>query len=241
MLRELAVHQQQDESCRTVIEKLQVASPSDKLNIIYCLSPDNILFYHGKMKTQFKEYWKPAIPSKLVNKFVWHAHLLLHVGSSKVYEIVRRLVYWPGMQKDATKVVKSCVTCQKAKHPQEHLRGELQPILPTKPIQVVSVDIFGPLPKSKADTNFIFVIMDSFTKYMRLYALSKATAQVGKPEFVLSDKSTQFTSGLWQLELEDLSIVSTTTISVRHPQGNPVECRTKTIGSALRTYCNNAQ
>ncbi|KAJ8880701.1 hypothetical protein PR048_017171 [Dryococelus australis] len=205
------------------------------------------------MKSQFEDYWKPVIPKRLVNKFVWQAHLLLgHVRASKVYEAARRIAFWSGMQKDVTKVVGSCVTCQKAKHPQEHLRGILQPILTSKPPQVVSVDIFGPLPKSKAGTKYIFVVMDVFTKYIKHYALSKATAQVlltkmvsfveeaGKPKTVLSDKGTQFTSYFWQQGMEDMGIVATTA-AVRHPQGNPVERRMKTIGSTFRAYCNKAQ
>ncbi|KAJ8894191.1 hypothetical protein PR048_006801 [Dryococelus australis] len=111
--------------------------------------------------------------------------------------------------------------------------------------------MFGALPQSKAGTKYIFVRMDIFTKYTRLYALSKANTEVllgkmrsfiqevGKPEVVLSEKGTQFISGLWQQELDELNIVPST-VSVRHLQGNPVEHIMKTIGSTLRTYLHVA-
>ncbi|KAJ8875002.1 hypothetical protein PR048_022892 [Dryococelus australis] len=42
------------------------------------------------------------------------------------------------MQNDVAKVVRSFLACQKAKHPTEHLRGELQSILPVRLLQLVS-------------------------------------------------------------------------------------------------------
>ncbi|KAJ8893030.1 hypothetical protein PR048_005611 [Dryococelus australis] len=193
------------------------------------------------------------LPQNLVNKFVWECHLLLgHVGANKVSETVRRIVFWPCMQKDVTKVVTSCLACQKVKHPPEYLRGELKLILPTRPLQLLSVDLYGPLPKSKGGVHYILVAMDILTKNTKLYAIFNAATptlvvkmksfieEVGRPEAVLSDNCTQFTSNVLQQGMLKLRVVPTTT-SVRYPQSNPVERCMHTLGTTLRTYCNNSQ
>lgn len=88
-------------------------------------------------------------------------------------------------------------------------------------------------------------------KIIRLYALKRATTRAilnritqdyipttGKPEAILSDNGTQFTSRLWARELENLNIKTNFTTKY-HPQSNPVEKYNRVIGRLLRTYCHN--
>ncbi|KAJ8879514.1 hypothetical protein PR048_020122 [Dryococelus australis] len=113
------------------------------------------------------------------------------------------------MHKDVTKVVRSCLACQKAKHPTEHLKGELQPILPTRPLQLVSLALYGPLNKISGRSILHFLEMDIFTKYTRLCAVVNTASvllmkmknfieKVGSPKAVLNERGTKFISELWQ-------------------------------------------
>ncbi|XP_012458225.1 uncharacterized protein LOC105779020 [Gossypium raimondii] len=42
-------------------------------------------------------------------------HFLLHLGSIKKYRNLRSLYWWPGMKKEISEYVSSCITCQQVK------------------------------------------------------------------------------------------------------------------------------
>ena len=78
-----------------------------------------------------------------------------------------------------------------------------------RPFDLVVVDLFGPLPKGRGGVMYIFVMLDTFSKYVRLYSVKRATSQVlsekvtkdymihvGKPKVILSDHGPQFISCL---------------------------------------------
>jgi transposase InsO family protein len=122
-------------------------------------------------------------------------------------------------------------------------------ILPEEPLQIVSLDLMGPLPRGQGGLKYIVAFMDIFSKYIKLYPVKRATTeiiikkstqsyipQVGKMKKILTDNGTQFTSNKWKDKLQELNIkpVFTTTY---HPEGNPVERANRKIGRILRTYC----
>lgn len=39
---------------------------------------------------------------------------------------------------------------------------------------LVTVDLYGPLPIGRGGVEYIFLVIDSFSKYVKLYALKKA-------------------------------------------------------------------
>lgn len=99
-------------------------------------------------------------------------------------------------------------------------------------------------------THYILAILDIFSKYIKLYALKRATTtailnklekgyitEIGKPEAILTDNGTQFTSSKWKNRLNELNITTCYTTAY-HPQSNPVERYNREIGRLLRTYCN---
>lgn len=99
----------------------------------------------------------------------------------------------------------------------------------------VLVDYYGPLPVGWNGTSYIFVVLENFSRFVRLYPLKKATAAAaanrmvndyivkhGRPKQVVSDHRKQFSSRLWQTCLTELGITPTHT-SVYHPPLNPSE------------------
>lgn len=101
----------------------------------------------------------------------------------------------------------------------------------------------------RGGTHFILAILDTFSKFIKLYALKKATKailnklekefipEVGKPESVLTDNVTQFTSKSWTGKMKELNIRVHYTFRY-HPQANPVERYNREIRRILRTYCS---
>lgn len=95
----------------------------------------------------------------------------------------------------------------------------------------------------------MFVVQDAFSKLVTVYPIRRATTrvchnklfnhyfeQIERPERILSDHGTQFTSPPWQTHLEEVG-VTVLFSSIRHSQSNPVERTMLEIGKIFRTYC----
>ena len=55
--------------------------------------------------------------------------------------------------------------------------AKLQPLLPTRPFQLVTCDIIGPLPLTKNGNIYILVVCDHFSKWVAISALQNITAE----------------------------------------------------------------
>jgi hypothetical protein len=105
----------------------------------------------------------------------------------------------------AKDVVASCETCQRTKYYTRPTVGVQYYELPKKPGRVVSIDIFGPLPKTGRGLKYVLVCMDQFSKYTKLYGMKNQKAEtimeileeeyftdVGKPKEIVTDNGGQF-------------------------------------------------
>jgi len=68
------------------------------------------------------------------------------------------------MYKAVKRVIKNCELCQKTKCSKKP-KQPLEPITDAEKNDLLAVDFFGPLSTSRRGVNYIFVIMDVFTKY----------------------------------------------------------------------------
>ena len=73
------------------------------------------------------------------------------------------------MERRVRKILRSCELCQKSKVVNYRLEGELNYIKVEKPFDLVAVDLYGPLSKGRGGVMYIFVVLDTFSKYVRLY------------------------------------------------------------------------
>ena len=137
------------------------------------------------------------------------------------------------------------------KHKNSTLQGEFKSVIAERALELVSVDLFGPLPAGQHNWQIIVVCMDVFTKYTRLYPSTGSTTEhclmqvqkfvdeyrpMGKVETILSDNGRQFIAGGW-VDHWGKQGIKTRLTSYYHPQANPVETRMKVIGDCLRTLC----
>ena len=118
----------------------------------------------------------------------------------------------------------------------------MRSVVPSTPGQLLSVDFYGPLPATKGGFKYILSTIDNFSKFVRLYtvycilytlrsatsknALAKLTndysPKFGKPERIIWDHGTQFTSKNW-LDALAKEGVRVSFSSIGHAQGNMVE------------------
>lgn len=192
------------------------------------------------------------IPPPLVNDIIWAYHEELgHYGAIKCYAAISRNFWWAGMTRYIRKLLATCDKCQRNKYPRQKLEGIWQNVLPQAKGETVMCDFFGPLPKAKGGYQYIFVILDGFTKYVRLYPLRRATTRMslkkfltdycvkfGTPKRILSDNGSQFSSKIWENTLAEHG-VQVIKSSIRNPESNQAEKVMYRLGQIFRTFCSH--
>ena len=174
-----------------------------------------------------------------------------HFGMDKTLELIQRRWHWKGIQKDVREYVRSCVICQRAKSSTSKPAGELHPIVPHRPWEMVTMDFVSGLPEEPG-TKFcqILVFVDKFTKYVLLEPctinitaaqtaqlfIKRIIADHGVPSIVISDRGPQFTANIWKEILKSLGTRSALATS-HHPQTDGQSERAiQTLSRILRAY-----
>lgn len=173
---------------------------------------------------------------ELMTSLVNETHTIFgHIGSRKCVSMISESFYYPDLKEKASRILRTCDSCQRNKIYTASTFGKSSPILPTGPRDLISIDFCGPLPTSRGGVKHILVVLDVFLKFVVMYAIKKADTKTsirkifdffipvhGKPKRIQSDQGTQFTSKLWleRLTLEGIQPVFS---AIRHPQSNAVE------------------
>lgn len=242
--KKLVELQQNDE---IIMKQKEQLVNNDDGNLYFQIYND-ILFHQD----QTTKLWQIVVPICLKESLVKFVHSKLgHPGQYKTLQYLKTNYYWKGMARDVKKFVTNCDLCQRVKYLSINMEGEYDMVKADEPGELVTVDFYGPLPKSVGGVQHIFVMIDAFSKYVSLYPMKKATTRVslkkildcyipklGKPKKILSDHGTQFTAHAWKntLEKEDIKVCYS---SIRHPQSNPTERVMRELGRFFRTFCSD--
>jgi len=193
-----------------------------------------------------------VIPEALKERLLIHQHqsvLAGHPGSRRMYNPLRRYVYWPTLVFDVYKHVEQCPACAKNRLSERRHTTVMKLFTADEPFSGLAMDLLGPLPTSKGGHKHVLVICDRFTKLTRAIPLRDATAitvasaftdtwvaAYGIPDSVFTDNGPQFASVYYQGILGLLGIASNYT-SPYHPQTNgQVERYYRTFVRQLRCY-----
>lgn len=126
--------------------------------------------------------WKEVIPKELRESIVRENHsepIAGDLGIIKTYKRLALRYYWPGMHQDVVRFVGSCEKCLSHKPQNHQTLGEMgRPKQCSRPFQVVSVDLMGPLPVTRKQNSYIFVITCCFSKYCLIFPIRNATSTV---------------------------------------------------------------
>ena len=131
-----------------------------------------------------------------------------HPGKERTLIAGRLKYYWPTMKRDIDQYIDDCVTCAKYKG----FVNKPAPILtyppPTRPWQVVSIDLLQLMPSYKG-SKYLLVCVDHFSRFTVLCALKDKTADAvahalitklfivhSTPEVLLSDNGSEFRNEL---------------------------------------------
>lgn len=198
------------------------------------------------------DYWKEVVPKSKRQKVIEenHDHITAgHGGVYKTYERLRGRFYWPMMRADVARYVRRCKKCLENKpvlKPPAGLMGDHHSI--SKPWTKISVDLFGPLPRSSQGYRFVLVVLDTFSKFPLFFPIRTATAAMvtkiieeqvilvfGCPQYLVCDNGVQFRSGLFTklCEAYKVHIIYT---PAYHAQANPVERMNAVLKTMLQCY-----
>lgn len=101
-----------------------------------------------------------------------------HLGVGKTYKRIRTRFWWPNMKDDIAYYVKSCLVCSSINTPLNRQLGSLQPTeVPLKAAETMSMDILGPLRRTRRGNRYILVMVDFLTKWVELVVLGDQTAE----------------------------------------------------------------
>ena len=169
-----------------------------------------------------------------------------HLAQAKTSSRIQKRFYWPTLFRDVDDYCKSCEVCQKTRRS----RTPRVPMIPLpiieEPFSRITMDIVGPLPRSRSGHRFVLVLFDYATRYLEAIPMKSADAEnvaeelvkvfarLGIPREILSDQGSSFQSKLLQ-ELYCLLRVEALRTSPYHPQTDSlVEHFNKILEDMLR-------
>lgn len=241
--------QTKDEDLKLIIKALQNQSESEDYKywskrgyfihkgVLYRFTPD-----------QEDDNAKLVVPKHEVNNVLKSFHDIPtagHLGVDGTIKRIEKNFFWKEMRKDVIKYVRSCLECQRYKPTNQKPAGLLQSTANNKRFEVLSIDLFGPLPKGPNGEKWIFIVEDTASRWVELFALKEATAQqcaltllnevllrYGLPRRISSDNGTQFVSAVMQKLMFCLDIQQFLS-PVYHPEPNIVERKNRDMKTQI--------
>jgi hypothetical protein len=230
-------------------------APTSFLN--YKVTNGKLFRYKKSLNPLTREFeWKEVIPSEFRSDIIAKNHTDPTSGHFGIYKTHKRLslnYFWPDMHRDISKFVTTCDTCCAHKYPAHATLGIMgRPKDCARPFQMLSMDLIGPLPPSRKQNTFIFVIQCCFSKYCLLFPIRRATSEIiaklleeevflvhGVPSTVLMDNGKQFVGNTLKQLYNKYNIPNVKFTPKYTPQFNCVERYNKTLLTAVSTYIEN--
>lgn len=173
------------------------------------------------------------VPQEMEQPLIRQVHERLgHFSLDKCYERIKARYWFPGMKDKIDTFIKNCIKCiMHSAQPKPSERSLYS--IPKKPIpfDTIHLDHFGPLPSVISKKKHLLVIVDAFTKYVRLYpvnststkevccALEKYFEYYSRPTRIVSDRGTCFTSSDF-MSFTETHNIQHVKVAVASPQAN---------------------
>lgn len=90
---------------------------------------------------------------------------------------MRESFYSPRRAEVIRNVLEICDWCQRNKIPTQASQALQEPVLSQELLELISIDFFVPLTRTKQEYEYLLVMTDTSTKYTKPYSLRKATSE----------------------------------------------------------------
>lgn len=254
-----AIEPSRDDSTRPNVKdkwynKMVTKVCQEPLKFVKWRYTDGKLFKYVKQDypTLSGDTWKEVVPKENRLQIIRDAHdppISGHMGVYKTYNRLCEKYYWPKMRQDVGSYVKSCLKCGAHK---DDPRGPSDQMVshskPSRPWEMISTDLVGPLPRSYKGNTFILVVTDYLSKFSLIFPLRRASTQLiinrieeqvflvfGVPRVLLCDNGPQYRSKEFR-KFTDQYQCRIKFNANYHPRANPTERQNKTLKTMLSIY-----
>jgi hypothetical protein len=173
-----------------------------------------------------------------------------HLGYEKTRERIVHKYYWYKCAQEIKTYCEECVKCQQFKTSNKYNTAKLKPYVATRPNQMVSADVFGPIPTTARANKYILVVTDLFTKYVEFFPLETQSAHEtarkmieyisrhSVMEQILTDQGRNFQSELLSEIWECLDVHKTRTTPYFPSANGQAERMMRSMQNMLANYVN---
>lgn len=201
----LLAEQQRDAEIQKIITQLNDGEINDDVARTYEVRSS--LLYR-KIQRNRKTKCLPVLPRSIRWSVVHNIHdSIVHLGWEKTLEKLYDHYWFEGMSRYVRKFVDNCVTCKVAKSNSGKVQAVLHPIpKATVPWHTVHIDATGKLSGKRDKKEYVFVLIDAFTKFVLLHhtmnidtassikAVAKSVSLFGAPTRIIADQGRCFAS-----------------------------------------------
>ena len=182
-----------------------------------------------------------------------------HPGKTKIYEILNRYYYWPGIINDVKRFVKNCYGCKKSKTFKNKYHGALKFLpVPDKKWAHISIDFIIDFPINSdlwgKDCINIMVMVNRLSKMVKCIPMDGITTKNaakafyihvwknnGLPKSIISDRKRPFVNNFWE-QLTTRLRISADISTAYHPETDgQTEIMNSVLEQYLRAYINYFQ
>ena len=175
-----------------------------------------------------------------------------HPGINNTIARLRQYYFWPEMQREATRMVRTCHSCQIRKASTKD-PGQVKSITVDNPNDLWSVDLVGPLSRNDRKARYILTMVDHFTRFADAIPLTSKCAETvargilllttrhGAPKEILTDKGGEFQNRLMETLQQDLRLKGISTSGYAPQTNGKVERFHRTLGNMLSTLVSREE
>ena len=150
--------------------------------------------------------WIPNV-YELKNEILHDAHnsrYSIHPGSTKMYQDLKKNIWWPNMKREIVEWVSRCDTCQRVKAEYQRPSGLLQPLeIPEWKWELIAMDFVVGLPRTKANHDAIWIIIDRLTNSAHFLPINEKFSLEKLVQLYLKGDSRTDTEFQYQLYLTE--------------------------------------
>ncbi|CAC5416679.1 unnamed protein product [Mytilus coruscus] len=203
------------------------------------------------------EKWLNVIPQSLKSYVLSQLHNSVtggHLGVKKTLSKVRERFSWFKQRDDVASWCRQCDICSSKKGPNKKPHAPLQKYNVGAPLERITVDILGPLPRTYKGNRYLMVVGDYFSKWADAIPIrdQEATAVANKlvervitilgvPMEIHSDQGSNFESNVFREMCKLLGLHKSRTTGLRPQRDGMVERLNSTIENMLVSFVSENQ